>query len=68
MVKLVHFMSDGTVRFRGESEYLALLEDGEDVNDYLEKGFSVYGTFTVEGSTWEDSEDSLPLNRIFVEG
>ncbi len=68
MVRLVHYMSEGKARYCGESEYLALLSESEDVNKYLEEGFSVHGTFLVEGSTWDDNEQSLPLDRAFVEG
>ncbi len=60
---LVHFMAE-----RGEGEYFALLEQGEEFDEYQEDGYSVSGTFELLPLTSCDDLLSLPLNRTFVEG
>ena len=63
MAKLLHMVAK-----TGSGEYIAILDDDEDVQEYLEENYSVYGVFHIEPYNVGSSVESLPLNRTFVEG
>ena len=54
MWKLVHFTAD-----EGSSEYVAILDEGEDPNEYCPDGFSVEEILDIDGDA-----TTFPTSRL----
>ena len=65
MAKLVHFTAKRGDR--SSSEYIALIDDDEDIDEYTEPGYSAGAIFYLESQDVPSRAYTLPLSRLFRE-